>query len=513
MVKLPGTLGQAVQERLQQYDDDRIGPRVWSKDHTIWKPEPDEISNRLGWLDAPTAMLAHVDELRRVASSVNASGYERVMLLGMGGSSLAPEVIQTCFGSDQGMPWLTVLDTTDPVQIRDAEKAASLDRTLFIVASKSGSTIETMTQYEYFRSHFPNASRFVAITDPGSALEERAKDDHFYRTFLNDPEIGGRYSALSYFGMVPAALTGIDVERSLQTAEEMATACGPEASARDNPGAWLGIALGEAALAGRDKLTIVLPEELRSFGAWIEQLIAESTGKEGKGILPIEGEPPGGPDRYGDDRIFVAYGEHEWLEAVEAFGHPVIRYPKFDVSSLNAEFYRWEYATAIACWVLGVNPFDQPNVQEAKDTTARMLAGSEGQTQVQNAAEVLATLEGGDYIAICAFVPRDDDHEAQLQAARERLWELHRVPVTTGYGPRYLHSTGQLHKGGPNTGVFLQVVEDDEFDLAIPGREYSFAQLKRAQADGDLASLAARGRRVARLTLRELAELGASHSS
>lgn len=505
--RLPGTLNDNVASSLARYDSENIGNRIWEKDHTVWKPEPTEISNRLGWLSAPAAMLDEVGHLERVASDADSAGYKDVMLLGMGGSSLAPEVIASCLGSRGSRARLSVLDTTSPAQIRAAENQVDLDHTLFLVSSKSGSTIETLSQYRYFRSRYADSRRFMAITDPGSTLEGIATDERFFRTFLNDPDIGGRYSALSFFGLVPAALTGADIERELREAVAMASACDPSTAAADNPGAWLGIVLAEAALAGRDKLTLVFPDDLRSLGSWIEQLVAESTGKEGTGILPIEGEDPATPDMYGDDRIFVVYGEHPWVDQLEDAGHPVVRYPRFTVGGLGAEFYRWEFATAVACWVLGVNPFDQPNVQEAKDATARALAHTAAPTPTPPAGDVLATLSPGDYLAICAFVPRDAAHAEQLHRAREALRHRYHVPVTIGYGPRYLHSTGQLHKGGPNTGVFLQIVDDDAEDLAIPGADYSFGQLFRAQADGDLASLVARDRRVARLAMRDVAAL------
>ncbi len=510
MTALPAAFSTAVEARLAAYDAERIGLRIWEKDHTVWKPDPTEITDRLGWLGAPGSMLDDVDQLIRVASDADSAGYKNVMLLGMGGSSLAPEVFASCFGPRGGMARLHVLDTTDPAQILATHEAAPPDQALYLVASKSGGTIETLSQYHFFRAQFSDARRFMAITDPGSKLEALARDDRFFRTFHNDPDIGGRYSALSLFGIVPAVLMGIDIEGTLARGTSMARDCGPAVSAADNPGAWLGVVLGEAALAGRDKLTIVLPERLRSFGWWIEQLIAESTGKEGTGILPVEGEAPGAPELYGDDRVFVVYGEHSWVDALADAGHPVVRYPEFDEPGLGAEFYRWEYATAVACWILGVNPFDQPNVQEAKDATARMLEGGNPVDDAgASAADVLGTVSRGDYIALCAFAPRDDAHGRLLEDARERLRRRYGVPVTVGYGPRYLHSTGQLHKGGPNTGVFLQIVTPDEVDIEIPGRDYTFAGLKRAQADGELASLLARGRRVARLTAEELAELAA----
>lgn len=507
MTTLPPTLAANVRERLQEYDSERIGPRIWAKDHTVWKPDPTEIADRLGWLTVPMAMLNEVGDLERVASDADSAGYKHVCLLGMGGSSLAPEVLYLCGDSELRTLDMRVLDTSDPAQIKAVEAAAGIDRTIFLVASKSGGTIETISQYLYFRAKFPDARRFMAITDPGSGLAGIAQDEHFLRAFLADPEIGGRYSALSHFGMVPAALVGADVEGILTAGVQMAEACGSRVSAEHNPGAWLGIVLGEAARMGRDKLTLVLPRELQSFGWWVEQLVAESTGKEGKGILPVEGEAPGPPEAFGDDRIFVAYGKAAWLDDLERAGHPVVRFPAFDSRSLGAEFYRWEFATAIACWVLGLNPFDQPNVEEAKAVTSRILAGETPEIATPPAPEVLETVQPGDYIAINAFITRDRANEKRLQTVRAALRDRYHVPVTVGYGPRFLHSTGQFHKGGPNTGVFLQVVGEDKVDMPIPGRDYTFSQLKQAQAHGDLASLLARARRAARLTLEQLAEL------
>ncbi|MDZ7727151.1 MAG: glucose-6-phosphate isomerase [Dehalococcoidia bacterium] len=505
---IPGWLADRAAKRLAAYDQDGLGRRTWQRDHTVWKPDPEEIANRLGWLDVPVQTQAEVASIRDVAHDVVAAGYSRVVLLGMGGSSLAPEVLARTFAHRDPHPELEVLDATHPAQVRQVIEHDGDGDTLYIVASKSGGTIETLSQYRYFRSRYPDGRRFVAITDGGSKLEATAREEDFFRIFLNDPEIGGRYSALSYFGMVPAALCGVDIAAVLDQAMAMRDACGPKVPGKDNPGAWLGAVLGEAALAGRDKLTIVLPEGLQSLGWWIEQLIAESTGKEGVGILPVEGEAPGPPEVFGEDRIFVAYGEHPWLDAVAEAGAPVIRYPAFEPAGLGAEFFRWEYATAIACQVLGVNPFDQPNVQEAKDATAEVLSSTqEPDGKTPPVDQVLATVRPGDYIALNAFATRNAEHEALLRKAQTVLRDRYRVAVTTGYGPRFLHSTGQLHKGGPNTGVFLQMVQPVEEDIEIPGASYTFGRLMQAQADGDLASLQMRDRRVARLSLEALAEL------
>ncbi len=350
----------------------------------------------------------------------------------------------------------------------------------------------------------PDGRHFIAITDPGTPLEATARERGFRRVFLNPPDIGGRYSALSYFGLAPAALAGVDLRRLLDETAEMQQACHACVPTASNPGAWLGAVLGEAAKAGRDKLTLLLPEPVASFGSWVEKLIAESTGKEGRGILPVEGEPLGPPEVYGEDRLFVAIGDHAGLDVLEAAGHPVVRLPYREPYQLGAEFFRWEFATAVAGHVLGIHPFDQPNVQQAKDATARILEGETADEATPPLGEVLASVQHGDYIAILAYLPRTMAHQASLQAVRTRLRDRYRVATTVGFGPRFLHSTGQLHKGGPPTGVFIQIVGDDPEDLAIPGRPYTFGQLKHAQALGDLASLRGQGRRVARITLEEM---------
>lgn len=503
---LPASLALAVAERSLMFDRERVGPRIWAKDHTVWKPEPTEIADRLSWLWAPERYLAEASDIRGFADEV-ARDSDHVVLLGMGGSSLAPEVMHGVKGPVAGRPRLVVVDATDPGQIRAVSAAIDPRRTLFIVSSKSGTTIETLSQYAYFRGVVDDGGRFAAITDPGSSLVSLAASSGFRRVFLNDPDIGGRFSALSFFGLVPGAVAGLNIERLLESAQDMAVQCGPAVTADGNPGAILGIILGEAALAGRDKVTLVLPPHLASFGWWVEQLIAESSGKDDVGIVPIEGEALADPAVYGNDRVFIAYGDHDGLDALEASGHPVIRYPAFDSVTLGAEFWRWEYATTVACWVLGVNPFDQPNVQEAKDATAIVLEGGSAASPTPSAAAVLGEVAEGDYIAINAFVARNAETQDLLQQVRTRLRDRYHVATVTGFGPRFLHSTGQLHKGGANNGVFLQVVDGHGDDLPIPGQSFSFGQLIRAQADGDLASLQTRGRRVARLTTEQLSEL------
>lgn len=501
-----GTLAVGHTLRLDALDRDNAVARIWAKDHTVWKPDPTEITDRLGWLHVAEAMLAEVEGLRAFAAEAAADGFTDAVVLGMGGSSLAPEVFRETFGVAPGCLDLHVLDSTDPGQIIALEERLDLSRTLFVVSSKSGGTIETRSQFDYFFAKCPDGRQYAIVTDPGSALEALGRERGARRIFLNPSDIGGRYSALSLFGLVPAALLGVDLDRLLGGALAMASACtGPVA---ENPGAWLGALMGDAALMGRDKLTLVLPPGLQSLGYWIEQLVAESTGKEGKGIVLIEGEDAGAPGDYGNDRLFVAVGDHVALAALEAAGQPVARLPYEGPWQLGAEFFRWEFATAVASAVMGIQPFDQPNVQEAKDATNAVLAGQQASDVTPSVADVLARVRAMDYIAILAYLPRDPETIARLQAVRMRLRDRYRVATTVGFGPRFLHSTGQLHKGGPNQGVFLQVTGTPEADLPIPGRPYTFATLEAAQALGDLASLRAHGRRVARLTLEELEALG-----
>jgi len=496
-----GDLAGAVEERLATLRREEVVRRLWMRDHTVWKPDPTEITDRLGFLAAAEQSLESAPELTAFAREVADDGYTDVVLMGMGGSSLAPAVVHDALGA--GGLNLHLPDTTDPQELLALEAQLDLDRAFFIAASKSGGTIETTALLAHFWEKAPDGSRFAAITDEGTPLDALARERGFRRVFHGDPEIGGRYSALSAFGMAPAALIGADVAQLAMRAQEMFEACCRTVPA-ENPGALLGAILGEAALAGRDKLTLVLPAELGEFGIWVEQLLSESLGKEGTGIVPVEGEPIAGPEAYGEDRVFVALGDHEGLDALVAAGHPVVRLPYSDRTQLPAEFARWEIATAIAGHVLGVQPFDQPNVQESKDATARVLADPAPPPPTLPLGDVLASLRPGDYLALLAWLPRTPEHAATLQDFRLRLRDRYGVATTSGFGPRYLHSTGQLHKGGPSTGAFVQIVHDDPSDLPVPGKPYTFAQLKAAQAQGDLEALVARGRRVARVTLDEL---------
>lgn len=524
------------------------GARLWANDPTLWRSEPAQqrlIVGMLGWLRLVETMRPHLPALAACRDAARADGIRHVVLLGMGGSSLCPEVLQATFGSAEGHPSLIVLDSTDPATIRSAERSVDLARTLFLVASKSGTTIEPDSLMRYFWERVRVAGggepgrRFLAITDPGTALARRATEQRFRQLFLNPPDVGGRYSAFSLFGLVPAALIGVNLERWLGAAASMAAACGPEVEPTQHPGLALGVILGVLAQAGRDKVTLVAPPTLATFGLWVEQLLAESLGKEGRGLLPVAGETLGAPEAYGADRLFVALSldgeadraQETRLERLAAVGHPVLRIRLADRYDLAGECFRWEVATAIAGACLRINPFDQPNVQEAKERTSALLqaVGTGDATkasgphvtadgyEVTFAEAVARQIAGADepwaawwravrpgmYVAVLAYVPYGAPAVADcLERLRHRLRDGLRVAVTWGYGPRYLHSTGQLHKGGPNTGYFFVLLGEDEEPLPIPERPFTFGQLKAAQAWGDFASLADKGRRVALVRLR-----------
>ncbi len=501
--------------------------RLWQRDHTLWKPDPTEISNRLGWLDLPKTMMPAVDELNAFAEEARGRGFKDVMLLGMGGSSLCAEVMRRVFGSREGFPELHVLDSTMPHWVQRVTSSIDPAETLFLVCSKSGSTVEVLTLYRHFRGLVERAkgkdagANFVAITDEGTPLQRMAGENNFLRAFLNPPDVGGRYSGLSYFGLVPAALMGIDTRRLLSSGEEMARACEAESPLEENPGARLGLIAGCLANNGRDKLAIVTSPSLSSFSLWAEQLVAESTGKEGKGIIPIAEEPFGPPDVYGDDRLFVylrlagddntACDGH--VQQLETAGHPVLKVQLRDKYDLGGEFFRWEFAIAVAGACLGVNPFEQPNVAESKANTRDVLARYETDGSLPELAdesrfdELLSSARAGDYLALMAFV--DDTAEAAEAFAtlRRHLLLKRRLPTTFGYGPRFLHSTGQLHKGGPDKGLFVQVTCGASEEMAIPGFPYGFRTLAAAQAIGDFLSLKAHGRRVIRLHVENNEEL------
>ena len=491
--------------------------RLWAEDAGLWSAAPDvqaAIANRLGWLHAHEAMRAHLADLERLAATVRADGVTDVVLFGMGGSSLAPEVFQSALGAAPGYPTLTVLDTTDPGAIRATRARLTLARTLFVVSSKSGTTTETSTLYRFFRAEVEKETssagdHFIAITDAGTPLERLATETRFRRTFLNDPRIGGRFSALSFFGLVPAALIGVDLKRLLDRAAAMAERCGKGAAPAANPGLLLGATLGAWAQAGRDKVTLLVSPGARALGAWLEQLLTESTGKAGKGLVVINEEPAGSPDVYGADRVFVAIGlgHDDALEAtataLEAAGHPVVRLTLDDVYDLGGEFFRWEVGTATAGAILGLNPFDEPNVAQAKEATNTALARfiDTGRlpewpaASVDDLARMLAAARPGDYVALLAYLTPRPPTTAGLMELRTLLRDRTHLATTLGYGPRYLHSTGQLHKGGPPTPI-LVIFTTTHDELPIPGERYGFATLEMAQALGDLATLHAAHRRV-----------------
>lgn len=513
----------AVEICLDRLAADSIIPRIWERDHTVWKPDPAEITDRLGWLTAAADMLPEVGDLETFAADTRDAGFQDVVLLGMGGSSLAPEALRAAFGPQEQFPTLHVLDSTAPAWVRRVAEGLDLARTLFIVSSKSGGTIETMTLYRYFWGLAQEikgeraGENFVAVTDPGSSLQELAEEKEFRRLFLNDPHIGGRYSALSYFGMVPAALAGLNVPELLRRGDAMAQRCAPDVYLSQNPGAQLGAAMAALAEGGRDKLTLINSPSLALFGLWAEQLIAESTGKEGKGILPIAQEPFAPAKEYGEDRFFV-YLRLEGDEnkeadkqaaALEKAGQPVARLLLQDAYDLAAEFYRWEFATAVAGAMLQIHPFDQPNVQAAKERTNELLrqAKEEGQMPSLESTGSLESLleqaQPGDYLAIMAYLDGRAEVDGALRALRASLLAESRLPNTMGYGPRFLHSTGQFHKGGPDNGLFLQLTAAYSDDLPVPDADYTFAGLISAQAAGDYQALLDKGRRVARVNLGE----------
>jgi glucose-6-phosphate isomerase len=543
---LPADLDAAVRTTVRDWTERGKVARLWARDATLWTGT-DEAS-WLGWLGIVDEQLARVDDLRRVAQNARQAGFAHVLLLGMGGSSLCPEVLRMTFGALPGWPALSVLDSTDPAQVRAAEARVDLGRTLCVVSSKSGTTLEPNIFKEYFFERVrdtvgpaTSGDRFIAITDPGSQLEGVARTDRFRHVFQGVPSIGGRYSALSDFGMAPAALMGLDVERLLREAQAMARACAVRGRAEENPGAVLGVILGVLASHGRDKVTLVAAPGIHDLGAWLEQLLAESTGKAGKGLIPVDREPLGPPDLYGRDRLFVYLrlrsapdvAQDRAVASLQAAGHPVVRIEVPEPYQLAAEFFRWEFATAVAGAILGIDPFDQPDVEASKVATRRLTDEFEKTGRLpaempileadgvrlfadpRNAAELAAgerTLAGllhahlgrirpGDYVALLAYVEMAQAHEEVLQGFRTRLRDRYRVATCLGFGPRFLHSTGQAYKGGPNSGVFLQITCDDAADLPVPGRRYTFGVVKAAQARGDFEVLAERGRRALRVHL------------
>ncbi len=507
-----------IQEWIKTAEKQSLVKRLWAKDSTLWKKSPAsraEIVSRLGWLNIVQTMKDRAPALKAFADEIRKEGITHVVLLGMGGSSLAPEVFQAVSGNKPGYPELLVLDSTDPLKVRDIQDRIDLSKTLFIVSSKSGGTIELLSFYKFFFEKMKAlknegaGQHFMAITDPGTPLEKLAKENQFRRVFLAPEDVGGRFSALTYFGLVPAALIGADIDKILRGAEKMMDDSSLAVSYEDNSALALGTAMAVLAESGRDKMTLVTPESLESFGDWVEQLVAESTGKEDVGVVPVVREKLQAPEAYGQDRFFVALeprnmkniDEYETaLTALSAAGHPVMILTMRDPYDLGAEFFRWEYATAVACSLLKINAFDQPDVQAAKDSAKAILQkfSETGQIPVRQSEISLETFwenaDTGNYVAILAFLPDKQELKDRLNDLAAKIRERAKLAVTIGFGPRYLHSTGQLHKGGANNGIFLLITADHADDLPVPGEKYSFAQLELAQAMGDFDALEKSGR-------------------
>ena len=543
---LPDDLLGTVELALDNWDAQRKVARLWARDPSLWTDKGED--KWLGWLHVADEQLKTVKRFANFAAEVRDARFSHVLLLGMGGSSLCPDVLAKSFGAQAGFPELHVLDSTDPAQVKSIENRIDFANTLFIVSSKSGTTLEPNIFKKYFFARAKDAagdqaaSRFIAITDPGSKLREEAERENFRKIFLGVPSIGGRYSALSDFGLVPAAAMGIDVANFLERAIPMVRACG-EASARNNPGVILGAVLGSAHNAGRDKLTIISSPGIYDLGAWLEQLVAESTGKNGKGLIPVDRESAAAPEAYGDDRVFVylrlesapdSSQDAAIKQLIEA-GHPLVMISIADVYDLGQEFFRWEIATAVAGSVIGINPFDQPDVEASKIETrkltdeyersgslpaespfleangVKLFADSDNAAALRSAVSEesltayikahLDRVKHDDYFAILAYLEMNDAHEESLQETRASVRDAKQVATCLGFGPRFLHSTGQAYKGGPNTGVFLQITCDDQNDVAVPEQKYTFGVVKAAQARGDFEVLSERGRRALRVHL------------
>jgi transaldolase/glucose-6-phosphate isomerase len=519
--------------------------RLWQRDASLWTGTDE--NNWLGWLNITEQQLAHIGALQEIAADIKKAGFKHALLLGMGGSSLCPEVLRLTFGKIAGYPELHVLDSTDPAQIKAIESKVDLASTVCIVSSKSGSTLEPNIYKQYFFERIKEkvgaeevGKRFIAVTDPGSKMQQVAERDKFRKIFMGVPSIGGRYSALSNFGMVPGAVMGMDIAKFLNNTAEMVKACGAAAAAEANPGATLGMILGVAANLGRDKLTITASPGISDLGAWLEQLIAESTGKVGKGIIPVDREPLAKPDTYGNDRVFAYLrlegganaAQDAAITALEAAGHPVVRITVDNIYNLGQEFFRWEIATAVAGSIIGINAFNQPDVEASKIETKKLTseyetsghlpaespffegdglkfyadekntAALKGQAKLADTLKAhLDRLHAGDYFAVLGYITMNEANEKALQAIRLAVRDKKKVATVLGFGPRFLHSTGQAYKGGPNSGVFLQITCDDAVDLPVPDQKYTFGTVKAAQARGDFAVLAERGRRALRVHL------------
>jgi transaldolase / glucose-6-phosphate isomerase len=543
--KLPDSLSAPFAAARDDWKKNDKVRRLWQSDASLWTGADE--SKWLGWLGIVQEQLAHISALQEIAADIKKAGFKHALLLGMGGSSLCPEVLRMTFGKIEGYPELHVLDSTDPAQIKALEAKVDLSSTVCIVSSKSGSTLEPNIYKQYFFERIREkvgdkevGSRFIAITDPGSKMQEVAERDKFRKIFAGVPSIGGRYSALSNFGMVPAAIMGVDVSRFLTNTAEMVKACGAASPADANPGVLLGMIMGVAANLGRDKITIAASPGISDLGAWLEQLIAESTGKVGKGIIPVDREPLAKPDTYGNDRVFAYLrletapdkSQDSAIGALEAAGHPVVRITVDDIYNLGQEFFRWEIATSVAGAIIGINAFNQPDVEASKIETKKLTSEYEKSGQLPDESpffegdgiklyadekntdalkgrprlvEVLKAhlgrLHPGDYFALLGYITMNDANEKALQAIRLAVRDKKKVATVLGFGPRFLHSTGQAYKGGPNSGVFLQITCDDAVDLPVPDQKYTFGTVKAAQARGDFAVLAERGRRALRVHL------------
>jgi transaldolase / glucose-6-phosphate isomerase len=541
---LPPEIETDVNAVVEDWQAERKVRRLWARDASVWTGGDE--AKWLGWLGIVEDQIAHADFLQMIRDRARAAGFAHALLLGMGGSSLCPEMLKETWGPQKGYPQLHVLDSTDPAQVKALEEQVDLANTIFIVSSKSGSTLEPNIFKQYFFERVRETlgdeeagNRFIAITDPGSKLESIAETDGFRHITHGVPEIGGRYSALSNFGIVPGAIAGVDVHRLLDGAERMAESCRPSVPALDNPGLLLGAVMGVCANHRRDKLTLITSPAIYDFGAWLEQLVAESTGKQGKGIIPVDREPLAAPEAYGEDRLFVyvrlrpdaSADQDEAVAALEREGHPVVRIEIDDVHELGGEIFRWEFATAVAGSVIGINPFDQPDVEASKQVTRKLTAEYEqsgalppetplfeadgfklftdqrnareldGETLVEFLGSHLCRIGPGDYAALLAYVEMTSAHERTLEAMRRTIRDRTGAATCVGFGPRFLHSTGQAYKGGPNSGVFLQITCDDAADLPVPGQKYTFGIVKAAQARGDFEVLAERGRRALRVHL------------
>jgi transaldolase / glucose-6-phosphate isomerase len=542
---LPPKLSTAVDNALTDWAKNDKVRRLWRADASLWSGADE--NHWLGWLGITDDQVAHSANLTSLAAEVKQAGFKHALLLGMGGSSLCPEVLRLTFGKIEGFPELHVLDSTDPAQIKAIEAKIDLKNTLFIVSSKSGGTLEPNIYKQYFFARVKEAvgekeagNRFITVTDPGSKMQHVAESDHFRHIFAGVPTIGGRYSALSNFGMVPAAIMGIDVVKFLNRTEEMVHACGATVPAAENPGVVLGAILGAAANSGRDKLTIIASPGISDLGAWLEQLLAESTGKNGKGIIPVDRESVGKPESYGTDRVFAYLrlesapdrGQDAAVETLEKSGQPVVRIAVQDPYAIGEEFFRWEIATAVAGSIIGINAFNQPDVEASKIATRKLTSEYEttgklpaekpffegdgvklyadptnadalkaGKTLTEILKTHLSRAGAGDYCALLAYITMNAENEAALQTIRHSVRDKKKVATVLGFGPRFLHSTGQAYKGGPNSGVFLQITCDDAVDLPVPDQKYTFGVVKAAQARGDFAVLAERDRRALRVHL------------